>query len=409
MGNDTTTASPFSLGAPLVAMLTIASGLAVGNLYWAQPLLVQISNDLQVAVADSGLLVTATQAGYALGILLLVPLGDICPRRRLIGIVMTLAALSLLSCAVAPNFVALAFSLSALGATTVSGQIIIPMARDMADPARRGRVVGAITAGVMLGILTARSLSGLVAEFLGWRAIYAAASLLNLVLMAALSRSLPRLPGKERASYARLIGDVLASVARHRALKWILVTNGLVFGVVFNLFWNAVTFLLGSEPFGFGSLQIGLVSLAGVTGAAGSVWVGKLDDKGLGETAVGLFALLVVASMLVAACAGRLVAACAGRSVFLVVVAAALCSLGVQGVGTLNQLRVMALDPPKSSRLNTAFVFNNFVFGAAGSALSGLVWTLAGWEGVCAVAVAASLAAAAGWLASRRAVEGPKP
>lgn len=335
----------FKLTMPLVVLLTIASGLAIGNLYWAQPLLVQIADNLGVAVADSGLLITATQIGYAVGILLIVPLGDICPRRKLIVTMMLLVAASLLVCALSPSFVFLAFALSAMGVTTVAGQIIIPMARDLADPKQQGQVVGIITAGIMLGILVARTVSGLVADLLGWRAIYCISAAINFVLMAVLWKRLPKLPPKERLGYGRLLADVLLSVAQYRPLKWILAANGLVFGVVFNLFWNAVTFLLGGDPFNFNTFQIGLVSLAGVTGAAGSVWVGKLQDKGIGTPAVGVFVTVVFASMLMALFAGK--------SLAMIIIAAAMYSLGVQGVGTLNQLRTMSLDPAKSSRLNT--------------------------------------------------------
>lgn len=383
------------LTAALVVLLAVASGLAIGNLYWAQPLLAQIAGDLGVSVADGGLLVTATQIGYALGILLIVPLGDICPRNKLIGAAMLLAALSLLACALSPSFAFLSAALACMGITTVAGQVIVPMTRDLAEPKSQGRAVGIVTAGIMLGILVARSISGLVADALGWRAIYGIAAVLNIALMVALRLHLPDLSPKERAPYGRLLGDVFKSVVRYRPLKWVLAANGLVFGVVFNLFWNAVTFLLSDEPFGFSPLQIGLVSLAGVVGAAGSVWVGRLQDRGVGAQAVGVFIAL---SFL-----GMLAAFFAGASVVVVVVAAAVYSLGVQGVGTLNQIQVMSLDPSKSSRLNTVFVFNNFVCGSIGSALSGFIWVQAGWTGICAVAMAVVAVSGAAWLASRKA------
>ncbi len=385
----------FKLKMPLVILFTIACGLAIGNLYWAQPLLVQIASDLHVEVANSSLLITATQIGYAFGILLIVPLGDICPRRRLIGIVMFLVSLSLLACALSPTFIFLAFSLSAMGVTTVAGQIIIPMSRDLADPKQQGQVVGIITAGVTLGILIARSLSGLVADMLGWRAIYGIAAVLDLLLMLALWKLLPKLPPKEKLNYAALIGDVFRAVTQYRLLKWILITNGLAFGLVFNIFWNAVTFLLGSQPFNFNTFQIGLVSLAGIVGAAGSVWVGKLQDRGIGVQAVGVFIALSFVSMLIALCASQ--------SVILVVVAAAIYSLGIQGVGTLNQLRAMNLDSAKSSRLNTMFVFNNFVFSAIGSAASGFIWAQAGWTGVCIAMLIITALSALSWFISCKA------
>lgn len=385
----------FKLTMPLVILLTVASGLAIGNLYWAQPLLVQIAGDLGVAVADSGQLITATQVGYALGILLIVPLGDICPRRKLICIVMLLVSASLLACALSPNFNLLAFALSGMGITTVAGQIIVPLARDLAQPQQQGQAVGIVTAGIMLGILIARTVSGLVADVLGWRAIYGIAAALNLFLLVVLWICLPKLPPKEKLGYGALIGDVFKSVVRYPSLKWILIANGLVFGVVFNLFWNAVTFLLGGEPFDFNTFQIGLVSLAGIAGAAGSVWVGKLQDRGVSVQAVGVFIALSFTSMLIALFAGH--------SVVLVVIAAAIYSLGVQGTGTLNQLRAMALDPAKSSRLNTIFVFNNFVCGAVGSAISGHIWAQFGWSGICIAALIAITVAASSWFVSRNA------
>ena len=385
--------SHIKLTRPLVLLLTIASGLAIGNLYWAQPLLAQISQGMGVPVADSGLLVTATQVGYALGILLIVPLGDILPRRKLIAAVMALSALSLLSCAFAPSFLLLAFALLALGVTTVSGQIIVPMARDLADPAEQGHVVGIVSAGITLGILVARTISGLVADVLGWRAIYLIASLLNLALMAVVWKALPKLPPKEKVRYPALIVDVFKSVVTYKPLKWILVTNGLVFGVVFNLFWTSLTFLLSSDSFGFSTLQIGLVSLAGVTGALGSLWVGKLQDRGWGVQGIGAFILVSLA--------GMMLALFSGASIALIVIAAALYSLGVQGVGILNQTRALLLDPAKSSRLNTAFVTNNFVCGAVGSALAGLLWNISGWQAVCGAAIAAILLALGCWLLNR--------
>lgn len=384
----------FQLTMSLVLLLAVTSGLAIGNLYWAQPLLVQIAGELGTSVADSGFLITVTQIGYALGILFIVPLGDIRPRRELICVMMLLVALSLLVCSLSPRFSALAVSLACMGVTTVAGQIIIPMARDLAELKKQGQVVGIITAGIMLGILVARSVSGLVADVLGWRAIYGIAAVLDIVLMIVLWRALPKLPAKDTVPYRNLIGDVFRAVGQYRSLKWILIANGLIFGVVFNLFWNGVTFLLGSDQFGYSTFQIGLISLAGVVGAMGSAWVGKLQDKGFGAQTVGVFIALSFV--------GMIIAFFAGSSVVLIVVAAAVYSLGVQGVGMLNQVRAMLLDPSKSSRLNTIFVFNNFIYSAIGSALSGLIWTWGGWSGICAAALFSIAVSGAVWVVSLR-------
>lgn len=378
----------------LAIIFAAASGLAVGNLYWAQPLLAQISAGFGVPVAQGGLLVTATQVGYAVGILLIVPLGDVMQRKRLIGTLMSLSIVALLGCAAAPSFAFLALALASLGLTTLSGQIILPLSGDLALPGERGKIVGIVSSGVTTGILLSRFVSGVVADLWDWRVIYLTAAVLNLVVMLVIVRRVPQLPNKGKISYPKLIGSVFTAVVRYRVMSRVMLMNGLVFGISFNLFWTALTFLLSSDAFGFSTFHIGLVSLAGLTGALAASAMGSLQDKGLAMPAQGISIAATAACMLAAAFLWH--------SIVAIVVIAAVQSLGVQGVGVLNQARIFGLSDTERSRLNTAFVVNNFIFSAAGSALASVLWALAGWQAVALAAAIACLLALCVWAASRK-------
>ena len=166
----------------LAGLFAICSGLAIGNLYWAQPLLVQITNGFGLSAASGGLLVTATQIGYAIGILFIVPLGDFVRRKRLISIVMLLSIATLMACALSPSFIILALSLFSMGIVTISGQIILPLAGDLSREEERGRIVGIVSSGITTGILFSRFASGIIAGFWGWRSVYLIAAALNLIM-----------------------------------------------------------------------------------------------------------------------------------------------------------------------------------------------------------------------------------
>lgn len=369
----------------LAVLLSVAAGLAIGNLYWAQPLLSVIASEFGASASQGGFLVTATQIGYALGILLLVPLGDILERRGLLAGVMLATVLALLSCAAAPSLSLLALALACLGFVTVSGQIIMPLAGDLADVDSRGRIVGIVASGITAGILFSRMLSGLAAQLWGWRAIYMMAAVMNLAMAAIIRWRVPTVPARSHVAYRELLAGVFTAVKRHPAMRSILLKQGMIFGIAFNLFWTALTFLLSKEPFSYGTFQIGLVSLSGLTGAVAGVKLGKLQDKGLGRQGMGWFIVMSAASMAAAAFMGG--------SILAIVLVAAVFSLAVQGVGILSQAQLFALSDTERSRLNTAFVVSNFIFSAAGSFLAATLWNVGGWQSVTLGAAAASLAA----------------
>ncbi len=378
----------------LAGLFAICSGLAIGNLYWAQPLLVQITNGFGLSAASGGLLVTATQIGYALGILFLVPLGDFVRRKRLISIVMTLSVIALVACALSPSFIILSLSLFSMGIVTVSGQIILPLAGDLSKEEERGHIVGIVSSGITAGILFSRFVSGIIAGFWGWRSVYIIAAVLNLIMALVIIYVLPEIPRKNKLeSYKGLIFSVFTTFKRHKTLVRILLHSGLIFGLVFNIFWTSLTFLLSAAPFNYNTFQIGLVSLAGLVAAVAGIGIGKLQDKGLSVPALGVFIILSLVTMI----GGFLFS----DSILAIVLIAAVFSIAVQGISVLSQARLFALSNEERSRLNTVFVVSNFLFGAVGSALASFLWAQGGWSYVMIGAILISLMALIVWISSR--------
>ena len=378
----------------LAILFAVCSGLAIGNLYWAQPLLVQIMDGFGLPAANGGLLVTATQIGYAMGILFILPLGDFVRRKRMIVLVMVLSVLALVSCAISPSFIILSLSLFSMGIVTISGQIILPLAGDLSREDERGHIVGIVSSGITTGILFSRFASGIIAGFWGWRSVYVIAAALNLVMVLVMIYVLPEIPAKNKfKSYGKLLASVFTTFKNHKSLPNILLHSGLIFGLIFNIFWTSLTFLLSAEPFNYNTFQIGLVSLAGLAAAVFGVEIGKFQDKGLSIPALGAFIVVCLVSML-CGFAFR-------DSIVAIVIVAAILSVAVQGVSVLTQTRLFNLSQGERSRLNTVFVVNNFIFGAVGSALASLLWSLGGWSYVMMAASAVSVAAFIVWLFSR--------
>ncbi|CAM5693922.1 MULTISPECIES: MFS transporter [Streptomyces] len=377
----------------LTLLFAVAGGTAVANLYWAQPLLGFIGSDLHASTASAGWLVTATQIGYATGALLLVPLGDVLDRRRFIPGMMLCAALALIACAIAPSLGALLVATTLLGFTTVSGQLLTPLAGDLSDDTNRGRVVGTVVSGLLIGILTSRTISGLLADAAGWRAIYFVAATVSLAFALLLSRTIPPVAPKVHLPYPRLLLSVWQVIRQERAVRWTLFLGATAFGV-FTLFWTGLTFLLGAEPFSYSVSVIGLFGLLGLAGALAARRAGRLHDRGRSMPATGWGWAAVVVSFVVAALAER--------SVVGIVVAVVLLDIAVQGVNILNQTRLFALAPGARSRLNTAFVTCNFLGGAAGSAAASVLWSVGGWTAVALTGAGLACVALLVWVLGRR-------
>ncbi|GAB2747519.1 MFS transporter [Sinomonas soli] len=377
----------------LTLLFALASGAAVGNLYWAQPLLETIASEFHTTTASAGWLVTATQIGYAVGILLIVPLGDVVDRRRLTAAMMLVSAAVLVACALAPSFPFLLVALCLLGVTTIAGQILTPLAGDLADDAHRGRVVGTVVAGILTGILASRAVSGLVAGIGGWRLVYGAAAVAMVLLAGLVWRALPPLEPKARVPYPKLIASVGAVVVRERAVRWTLILSTTGFAV-FTLFWTSLTFLLAGPPFHYPVSVIGLFGLVGIAGAVTAQRAGRLHDRGWSLPATGVAWVLVLASFVIAAFSGS--------AVWMLVLVVFLLDIAIQGQNVLNQTRLLSLSHEGRSRLNTAYVTSNFIGGAVGSGAAALLWSAGGWTAVSLAGAALSLVALAAWALGRR-------
>ncbi|RAG82394.1 MFS transporter [Streptacidiphilus pinicola] len=389
--SDQVTAPTMSRG--LTLLFAIAGGTAVANLYWAQPLLDFIAHDLHASTTAAGWLVTATQIGYAAGALLLVPLGDILDRRRLIPLLMLCAAAALAGCALAPTMGVLLVAVTLLGLATVSGQLLTPLAGDLADDTNRGQVVGTVVAGLLIGILTSRTISGLIADAAGWRTVYIVAAAAAVAFAALLRRAIPALPAKAHLPYPQLLLSVWHVIRQERTVRWTLVLGATAFGV-FTMFWTALTFLLSAPPFSYPVSVIGLFGLAGLAGALAAQKAGRLHDRGWSLPATGWGWAAVAGSFGLAALAGHFVA--------LILVAIVLLDIAVQGVNILNQTRLFAVAPQARSRLNTAFVTCNFIGGAIGSAAASVLWSAGGWAAVCLTGATLACAALLLWAVGRR-------
>lgn len=357
----------------LVFVMAVACGIAVANLYYAQPLLDTLAAKFGVSPGEAGLIVTMTQLGYFLGLALLVPLGDWLERRRLICLVSLATVAALAVAAISPTIAVFLVASLAIGFTAVVAQILVPFAAHMAEEEQRGRVVGRVMAGLLLGILLARTFSGLVAETLGWRAVFWLAAALMLVQATVLYLMLPRHRNETRLSYPALLGSVLRLFREEPLLRRRSVYGTMGFAA-FSVLWTALAFLLARPPYGYGEAAIGLFGLLGAAGAFCAVLAGRLHDRGWTHAGTGAFLALIVAAFAVMGVFSTQLAA--------IVFGVVLLDLGQQGAHILNQSVIYQLRPEARSRLTTAYMSCFFLGGVVGSAATGYIYKFAGWTGV---------------------------
>lgn len=368
----------------LVLLLAIACGTAVANLYYVQPLLNVIGAAFGVSDAAAALLVTCAQAGYLAGLALLVPLGDLLERRRLVSVLLLGAAAAAAACAAAPSFVVLAAALVAVGAMSVVAMILVPLAATLAGREQRGQVVGTVMSGLLIGILLSRTLSGLIAELGGWRLVFALAAVSMLALAVALCRGLAPIPPTEQLRYAELLRSVLSLIGEEPVLRQRMLLGATSMGG-FAVLWTSIALLLAKAPYGYGEGVIGLFGLAGVAGALVAPLAGRLADRG--HQRLSLIVLLV------ATLVSWALLALGGSSLAALIAGIALFDAGVQGSHINNQSAIYRLRPEARSRLTTAYMVAFFAGGVAGSVLSATVYAAAGWSGTCMLGAAFALIA----------------
>ncbi len=386
-------APPRRLPRPLVALLAVACGASVANLYYIQPLLNEVAQAFGVSDALAGLLVTCAQVGYLLGLALLVPLGDVLERRGLISAVLVLTALACAACAAAPAFGVLAAALVAVGVTSVVAQIVVPLSASLAGPEERGQVVGTVMSGLLIGILIARTASGLVAELGGWRLVFVLAAAAMLALSLVLRRALPHAPPPTALRYHEVLRSVLELVRGEPVLRQRMVLGALQM-CGFSILWTTITFLLGHAPYDYSEGVIGLFGLAGVAGASIAPLAGRAADRGHGRLALTLFLGCVLISWALMRIGGSSLAA--------LIVGIVLFDLGLQGAQISNQTAIYRLRPEARSRLTTAYMVSVFIGGTVGSVLGATIYSTGGWDTTCALGAGVAACGLLVWAATQR-------
>lgn len=377
----------------LMWLMTLATGLAVAGNYYAQPLLPEITHGLGISAASAGGIVTTAQLGYALGLLLIVPLGDILERRRLIILMMLLATTGLVISATAGSFGQLLLGTALAGLCSVVAQILLPLGASLAAEAERGRVVGTIMSGLLTGILLARTVAGLLADLGGWHTVYWCGAAAMLLMTLVLARQLPVSHAGAGLPYPQLLKSVLRLLAEEPSLRLRGLLGAMAFAT-FSVMWTSLGFLLASPPFGFSNSTIGLFGLAGAAGALSANIVGRLSDKGHGALASRLSLGLMLLAWLPLALAPH--------SVTALLVGILLLDLGVAGCHVSNQGAIYRIRPEARNRLTSAYMTSYFIGGAAGSLASAWAYGHWGWTGVVVVGAACSLTGVIAWELARQ-------
>lgn len=377
-----------ALSPALIVLMSIATGLAVASNYYAQPLLDTIAHAFSLSPGLAGFIVTAAQLGYAAGLLFLVPLGDMFERRGLIVLMTLLAAGGLLITAASQTLWMMILGTALTGLFSVVAQLLVPLAATLATPERRGRVVGTVMSGLLLGILLARTVAGLLADLGGWRTVFWVASVLMALMALALWRGLPKVQEKSTLNYPQLLRSVITLFTQDKLLRTRALLGCLTFAN-FSILWTSMAFLLASPPFNYSEATIGLFGLAGAAGALGARPAGSLADKGKAHltTTVGLLLMLLSWGAV----------ALGAHSVVALIVGILILDLTVQGVHITNQSVIYHTHPEARNRLTAGYMTSYFLGGAGGSLISASAWQHAGWYGVSAAGALVALLSLLVW------------
>jgi predicted MFS family arabinose efflux permease len=372
------------IGTGMVLLLAVACGVSVANLYYPQPILHTIATALHTSSGSAGLVVTMSQVGYAIGLALLVPVGDIVNRRRLVPAVLIVTAVAMVASAASPGITVLIALALVAGAGSVVAQVLVPLAASLASDERRGRVVGTVMTGLLLGILLARTLSGLVAGAGSWRDVYAMGAVLLTVLAVVLAKLLPSDGERPAIAYGGLLRSTLTLFTHEPLLRRRALFGALGFAA-FSVFWTTSAFLLSGAPYHYGDTVIGLFGLVGAGGALCAQAAGRLADRGLTRLSTAAFAGLVLVSFLPIWWGHT--------SLGWLIVGIVLLDMGVQGLQVTNQSLIYRLAPDARSRVNSAYMVCYFAGGAVGSAVASALYSAGGWSAVCAAGAVLGAAA----------------
>ncbi|MGW7691174.1 MFS transporter [Streptomyces asiaticus] len=364
----------------MVLLLAITCAVAVGNIYFPQSIGPLVADGLHVSADSAAVVVTATQVGYTAGIVLLVPLGDRIPHRTFLVVLLGLTGLALLAAGCAPALPPLVAASALVGLTTVAAQIVGPLAAGLVAADRRGAVIGTLLSGSTGGMLLARTFSGTLGEWLGWRAPYLVAAVLALLLATVLASAVPAAPPASRQSYPALLAEPLRLLRTEPELRRSCWYQATVFAG-FSAVWTCLALLLTGPAYGLGAQAVGMLALVGGATMLCTPLAGRLVDR-QGPDPVNLVCLLGV---LLSAAILALGALGGTPGLAALTIGTLLLDVAMQSGMVANQARVYALRPDARSRLNTAYMTCAYLGGSAGSWIGVRAWGRAGWWGVCAL------------------------
>ncbi|ALB47942.1 MULTISPECIES: MFS transporter [Clostridium] len=358
----------------LILVMSIACGLTVANLYYIQPLLGDIAKTFHVDQLSIGFAAMLTQIGYAIGMIFILPLGDIKEKRNLIVIMLLFSVISLMSMFFSSNIYILTISSFAVGFTSIIPQLIIPLAAQLSNPQQRGQTIGTIMSGLLIGILLSRTVSGILGSYLGWRIVYLIAAIMMFALMLILRKLIPLCNPISDIKYSELLKSMIHLIKTEPILRESSLNGALMFSA-FSAFWTSLIFLLESSHYNMGAEAAGLLGLVGVSGALAAPLVGKVADKRGSRFAIGICIVVVIVSYLLFFLFGF--------KIWGLVLGVILLDLGVQSCNVSNQARVHSLNEETRNRLNTIYMVSFFLGGAFGSFLGSYSYSHFGWYGVC--------------------------
>ena len=364
----------------LLYLLSISAGLVVANLYYNQPLLHDIALSLKVTDSQVSNIALSTQIGYALGLLFIIPLGDKVSNLKIIRLNFLILVLSLLGAALSQSLSLLIFSSFLIGFTSTLPQLFVPMVAHLSDDKGRGRAIGIVMSGLLIGILGSRVLSGLVGEYFGWRSVFYGAAALMTMLFFLLNAKLPVIQPKFGESYAKLMKSLWFYVKTEPTLRLATFRGALAFGSL-SAFWTTFVFLM-EDSFGYGSAIAGGFGLFGIAGALGATVVGKLNNRVKKSKLIMAGAILIIVSWVIFLVSPH--------SIIGLIIGVVLIDLGVQGVHITNQNIVFSKNTEARNRVNTIYMVGFFIGGAAGTSFGSLAWNYFGWTGVSVVGLAFS-------------------
>ena len=377
-------------------VMTVATGLVVANIYYNQPLLNDIARTYRISNGEAGNISMLTQMGYAFGLLLLVPLGDMLKRKRLIMVDFGLIILSLLLVAFAPSFSLMMIGSFLVGFTSVVPQLIIPMAAHLSKSEERGKTVGFVMSGLLIGILLSRTISGYVGAHYSWHVMFMVAALLMLLLWVIIYFLFPEIEPQYKGNYKGLMLSLITLVRTEPLLRLAALRGALCYAC-FGAFWTTLVFLLRQPQFNMGSEAAGLFGLVGAFGALGAAFMGRISDKTNPYTVTTFSILLVVLSYVIFFMSNRSLAG--------LIIGVILLDLGVQATHISNQTTIFSLSEEARNRLNTVYMVTYFLGGAVGTFLASRVWNTWQWHGVTLIGLILSVAALSVHFSYRKTVQ----